>query len=180
MLVFEHELVVLDCDPKKSTYADMPEYYLILNLITYATLASTEQILGVATVSAAQPEVTIYAVDAGFVKIKQIVGFKSSIRYLDFSTDNNFMQVEDSVGETQLYELEQDRVNPKEVKFDTEFLGEGLRTFKKLKGVHNQFNNNNKIVHIKKLRGMPIVAIADELGTLRLFNYPNLQGESYY
>lgn len=33
---------------------------------------------------------------------------------------------------------------------------------------------------IRKLLGRPIVLIADEIGTVRLFNYPNVQGESYY
>lgn len=31
-----------------------------------------------------------------------------------------------------------------------------------------------------KVLGKPIIVIADELGTIRLFNYPNMQGESYY
>jgi hypothetical protein len=28
--------------------------------------------------------------------------------------------------------------------------------------------------------GKPIVVIGDELGTIRFFNYPNVQGEGYY
>ena len=71
-------------------------------------------------------------------------------------------------------------MNPKEVKFETEFLGEGLRSFKKLKGVNNQYNKNNKIVKICKISGVPVVAISDELGTIRLFNYPNVLTEPYY
>ena len=54
-----------------------------------------ERLLGVATVSAAAPEVTLYNAEAGFQMLKQIFGFKSAIRYLDFSTDNYYMQVED-------------------------------------------------------------------------------------
>jgi hypothetical protein len=100
MLVFEHELIVIDTDPGRATYKELTDYHLILNLITYATLANTEQILGVATVAQATPEITIYGVDQGFVKLKEIRGFKASIRYLDFSTDNYYMQVQDSVGDT--------------------------------------------------------------------------------
>jgi hypothetical protein len=48
-------------------------------------------LLGVATISAATPEVTLFATDGGFMKLKQIFGFKSSIKYLDFSTDNFYM-----------------------------------------------------------------------------------------
>jgi len=122
----------------------------------------------------------LFATDGGFIKIKQIVGFSSSIKYLDFSTDNYFMQVEDSVGEVHIYELENDKVHPNTITFELEWLGEGLRSYSRLRGLKHQYNNNNKIVKIKKLLGKPIVVIADELGTLRLFNYPNVKGELYY
>jgi len=33
---------------------------------------------------------------------------------------------------------------------------------------------------IKKLLGKPVIVISDEMGTIRLFNYPNVKGEPYY
>ena len=33
---------------------------------------------------------------------------------------------------------------------------------------------------IKKLHGKPVILITDELGTIRLFNYPNMSGEPFY
>lgn len=81
-----------DSDPKTNKFEEKADYALILNQITYATLNQNEQILGVATISAAAPEVTLYSTDGGgFMKLKQIFGFKSSISYLDFSTDNGYM-----------------------------------------------------------------------------------------
>lgn len=134
-----------------------------------------------ATVSAAAPEVTLYAADLGFTKLKQIFGFKSTIRYLDFSTDNYYMQVEDTVGEVTLYEIETDRpIQTDSVDFELEWLGPGLRNYQRLKGVRNFFNPNNQIAQVRKVLGKPIVVIADDTGTLRLFNYPNTQGEAYY
>lgn len=88
--------------------------------------------------------------------------------------------MEDSVGEVQLYEIENDKVYQQDIMFELEWLGEGLRSYSRLKGIRHQYNNNNKIVKIKKLLGKPIVVIADELGTIRLFNYPNIKGEHYY
>lgn len=45
-----------------------------------------------ATISTAkQPEVTLYSTEGGFMKLKQIFGFKAAIKYLDFSTDNFYM-----------------------------------------------------------------------------------------
>mmetsp|Transcript_15651 Transcript_15651/g.21192 ORF Transcript_15651/g.21192 Transcript_15651/m.21192 type:complete len:96 (+) Transcript_15651:161-448(+) len=95
MLVFEHEIMVLDTDPMSNHFDELREYSLALNTITYATINQNERLLGVATVSAAAPEVTLYAATTGFQKLKQIFGFKSTIKYLDFSTDNYYMQVED-------------------------------------------------------------------------------------
>jgi hypothetical protein len=119
--------------------------------------------LGVATISASAPEVTLYSTDGGgFMKLKQIFGFKSAISFLDFSTDNQYMQVEDKIGEVTLYEIDTDRpIKTDAIDFELEWLGDGLRTYSRLKGVRRQYNANNKIVKIKKVLGRPIVIIAD-------------------
>jgi hypothetical protein len=119
--------------------------------------------LGVATISASAPEVTLYSTDGGgFMKLKQIFGFKSAISFLDFSTDNQYMQVEDKIGEVTLYEIDTDRpIKTDAIDFELEWLGDGLRTYSRLKGVRHQYNANNKIVKIKKVLGRPIVIIAD-------------------
>ena len=154
---------------------------MALNTITYATMNQNERLLGVATISAAAPEVTLYACQGNFQKLKQIFGFKSVIRYLDFSTDNYYMQVEDAVGEVTLYEIETDRpISTDVLDFELEWLGPGLRNYQRLKGVHHFYHPNNQIAHLRKLLGKPIVAICDEIGTIRLFNYPNTNGEAYY
>ena len=81
-----------DSDPKTNKFDEKPDHQLILNQITYATLSQNEQILGVATISASAPEVTLFSTDNNsFMKLKQIFGFKAPISYLDFSTDNGYM-----------------------------------------------------------------------------------------
>lgn len=93
---------------------------------------------------------------------------------MDFTTDNMYMQVEDNVGEVTLYEIETDRpVQTDAVDFELEWLGDGLRTYPQLKGIVSQFNQNNKIVQMKKILSKPIVAVSDDLGTIRFYNYPN-------
>lgn len=147
MIVFDHEIIVLDSDPKSNNFDEISNYTLSVNLITHAQLNHNEQILGVATVTtASQPDITLYSTDGGFMKLKQIFGFKSQIRFLDFSTDNYYLQVEDSVGEVTLYEIETDRpIQTDAIDFELEWLGEGLRTYARLKGVRHQYNSNNKI-----------------------------------
>ena len=42
LLVFEHEVFVLDSDPKKNTFEEKDEYHMTLNLITFAVLNNDE------------------------------------------------------------------------------------------------------------------------------------------
>lgn len=130
-----------------------------------------------ATTSAAAPEVTLYDTDKGFNKIKTLYGFKSSILYIDFSTDNYYLQCEDNLGEVWLFEIETQRViHTDAIDFELEWLGEGLRSYSNLKGVQTWYNQSNRIKQIAKVIGRPIVVVGDELGTIRLFNYPNIHG----
>ena len=100
-----------------------------LNTITYAIMNHNEKLLGVATTSAARPEITLYSTENGLMKLTQIFGFKSTIRYLDFSTDNYYLQIEDNVGEIILYEIETERpITTDAIDFEIEWLNEGLRT----------------------------------------------------
>jgi WD40 repeat protein len=181
MLIFENEIYVLDSNPNYNTFDELPSYTLKLNQISDAKLNHNEKILGVATTSAAAPEVTLYDTENGFSKMKTLYGFKSSIKYIDFSTDNYYLQCEDNLGEVLLFEIETQRIiHTDAVDFELEWLGEGLRSYSQLKGIHYWYSQSNKITQICKVIGRPIVAVGDELGTIRLFNYPNTTGEGYY
>jgi len=181
MLVFETEIIVLDSNPQANTFDEMPAYKLNLNQISDAKLNHNETLLGVATTSAAAPEVTLYDTDNGFTKIRALYGFKSSILYIDFSTDNYYLQCEDNLGEIWLFEIETQRViHTDAIDFELEWLGEGLRSYSNLKGIHTWYSQSNRIRQITKVIGRPIVVVGDELGTIRLFNYPNVYGQGYY
>jgi len=91
MLIFENEIYVLDSNPNYNMFDELPSYTLKLNQISDAKLNHNEKILGVATTSAAAPEVTLYDTENGFSKMKTLYGFKSSIKYIDFSTDNYYL-----------------------------------------------------------------------------------------
>jgi WD40 repeat protein len=95
------------------------------------------------------------------------------------------MLAEDNLGDITLYEVENDTpINPSKHlesnDYELEWLGEGLRTYSKLKGVRAQYNDNNKITQIRKVLGQPIIIVCDEVGSIRLFNYPNTSRELYY
>ena len=62
-----------------------------LNKISDAKLNSNERLLGVASISSQIPEVSLYETEDGFSKLSTYYGFKASIRYIDFSTDNYYL-----------------------------------------------------------------------------------------
>jgi hypothetical protein len=66
LLVFENEIYVVDSNPNYNTFDELPAYTLKLNTISDAKLNFNERILGVATTSAAAPEVTLYDTENGF------------------------------------------------------------------------------------------------------------------
>jgi WD40 repeat protein len=80
-----------------------------------------------------------------------------------------------------LIEIETSRViNTDAIDFELEWLGEGLRSYSALETIRKQFNIDNKITSITKLPGLPIIAVGDEIGTIRFFNNPNTGSDIYY
>lgn len=117
-------------------YDELRDYSLKLNKITDAKLNSSEKILGVASSSSGAPDVCLYEVANGFTKIATFYGFKASITYIDFSSDNQYLQVEDNAGEVQLFEIETSRlISNDAMDFELEWLGEGLRSFHPIENV---------------------------------------------
>lgn len=56
--------------------------------------------------------------------VKEIYGFKASVKYMDFSTDNYYLQIEDNIGDVTLYEIETDRaIQADNMDFEHEWLG---------------------------------------------------------
>lgn len=85
------------------------------------------------------------------------------------------------MGEVQLFEIESSRlINTDAIDFDLEWLGEGLRTYSAIENVRKQYSADNKILSIVKLPGKPIIAIGDEVGTVRFYNYPNNGRDGYF
>lgn len=74
-------------------YDELRDFTLKLNKITDAKLNSSEKILGVASSSSGAPDVCLYEVadKEGFTKIATFYGFKASITYIDFSSDNQYL-----------------------------------------------------------------------------------------
>lgn len=105
-----------------------------------------------ASTSSSTPEVSLYETEDGFAKLTTFYGFKTAIRYIDFSTDNYYLQVEDQLGEVQLFEIESARLIANDaIDFELQWLGEGLRSYSPLENVRKQYSSDNKILQICKL-----------------------------
>jgi len=144
-------------------------------------LNHNEKILGVASLQTGTPEISLYDTELGFNKLTTFYGFKSKIVYLDFSTDNYYLQCEDQIGEVHLFEIETSRqISTDTLDFELEWLNEGLRSHQPLECIRRLYSKENQITNIVKVRGKPVIAVGDEIGTIRLFSYPNLGNEGYY
>ena len=162
MLVLENEIIVLNSDPNTNKFEEMPRFNLKLNTISDCKVNSKERILGLATKSAAAPEVSLNDTKNDFYLLKILYGFKASLRYLDFSIDNYYLQCENNLGEIMLFEIETQRVVKTDtIDFELEWLGKGPKSLSTLKGVHQFCDHNNRITEIAKVTGLPIVAIND-------------------
>ena len=146
MIVFENEIIVVDSNPTASKYDELVEYKLALNPISDVKLNYSENLLAVATYSASAPDISIFEVNYGFKRKTNIVGFKTAIKHIDFSTDNKYLQCEDNLGESWLIEIDTKRVIHTEAGgFELEWLGDGLRSNPDLKGIHYYYGQSNKI-----------------------------------
>jgi len=173
--------MVLDANLKNGGYVELKEYELKLNKISDAKLNTSENLLGVASTTGTTPEVSLYETNDGFAKLTTFYGFKSSIKHIDFSTDNYYLQCEDNDREVSLFEIESSRlINMGAVDFDLEWLGEGLRTYPQLAQIRKQYSADNNILNIIKVPNKPIIAIGDEIGTIRFYSYPNEGKDGYY
>jgi len=181
MMVFDSDIQVLDANLKGGGYTELKEYELKLNKISDAKLNADELLLGIACSTGATPEISLYETREGFAKLSTFYGFGEIIKAIDFSTDGRYLHAEDRTGKVHLWEVQTSRpIAPETVTWPMEWLGEGLRTYRHVADIRDVYSEENKILNIIKVPGRPIIAIGDEIGTVRLYNYPNDGNPNYY
>lgn len=96
----------------------------------------------------------------------------TTIEYIDFSTDDNYIMLKDNFEEILIVDIKNSRrINTIFIEHDVNWQSDGLKIHESTKGVHNFYSDENKIMQITKLRENAI-AVTDEMGTIRIFNYP--------
>eukprot|EP01016_Furgasonia_blochmanni_P022356 TRINITY_DN24386_c0_g1_i1.p1 TRINITY_DN24386_c0_g1~~TRINITY_DN24386_c0_g1_i1.p1 ORF type:complete len:291 (+),score=52.47 TRINITY_DN24386_c0_g1_i1:64-936(+) len=106
----------------------------------------------------------------------------SSVEFLDFSTDNFYLLYKDYFAEITIIDLStMNRINTLFVEFDIEWISDGIKISDKTKGVGAHYSDDNRVIRMVRI-GDKTLAVTDEMGTIRLFDYPceGGPGNGYY
>ncbi len=57
------------------------------------------------------------------------------------------------------------------MEYDIEWCSDGIKVTEKTKGINTYYSDENKILKVVKISDKSI-AVTDQMGTIRLFNYP--------
>jgi len=127
MVVFQEQIAILE--QGAGMFDQLETFNLKIQRISAVKFDHSETILAIACQAGESPEVKLYLLNENHFKwLKTLYGFKAQIKFLDFSSDNQFILCEDSLGEIIYYEVESQRVINTDISdFKMEFLEDGLR-----------------------------------------------------
>jgi WD40 repeat protein len=182
MLIFEQDIICLDSDPKRGDYQTMEQYSANFNKIFCAKLTFDEKKLAVGTITGSKPQIQIFTVDDKLQFYKNLRPSNQTIKYIDFSVDNDYMVTEDDLGNENYFEMHTDKnIDEKAIDFQLQWLENGLFRDKQIKGVHKNFySSKNPVTQITKILDQDVVVVGDKMGTIRFYDYPNVKGKNYY
>lgn len=181
LLAFEDEVVVIkvEKDSEENLVYEMLAGFVIQGkYITDVKINQDESLLAISSNPEQKPQVDLYNIaEDEFTLDKNIFGFRVPVNKLDFSTDGFYLMCEDNLGEVLVFELEtQNFASLQSIEFEIEWMSEGIRHSSGIKGVHSHYRAINKLNTLSKNPAYSIVAIGDQLGVLRLFNFPHFNG----
>lgn len=180
IIAFEQQIIMLDAS--KSDFPDLPQNQLSFNSnISDVKLNYKEEILGVALDPSQMEQnikIILYRLDAErhvFEKFK-IIDSSNRIEFIDFSTDHQYMIYKDRRDELVLIDQSSwDKENQQNLEFNIEWCSDGQKVHKNSQGIHLFYGEENKLLCITQLSDSAVV-VTDEIGTIRVFNYPCATG----
>ena len=185
LLAFETSLIVLDIKDKHIAF-EIDSYRLKFDIIASSVKVSrNEEFLAVAFApnERMNTKIEIYNVNTEESKLVfryKIENINSSIEYMDFSTDNFLLMYKDSIGKSSFFDLSdlQNKDDQPGVEYDIEWMSDGLKTSENRIGLDPCYTEENMIMKLSRVGRQSLIA-ADEIGTIRLFEYPCKQ-TGYY
>lgn len=117
-------------------------------------------------------EIIIHEIGKSIVEKFVVVNLKYEIEFLDFSRDSRYLLFKDSFEELGMVNLQTyKRINTIFVEMGVEWEAEGLRISPHGQRIYCAYSRDNKITNVRRL-GSSHIIIGDEMGTLRIFEYP--------
>lgn len=176
MCVFEHQIVGLDVargTPKQVAYMSMNS----LRKISDARLSNSEAMLALALSedSENKAEIRIYQVDlqVGLVNVETIRDISSPVQIMDFTIDNTYLMYKEALGQRCFYDLLNFKRNDYlGQNFDPKFMSSGMLLSPSAANIARLQSPANRFVAFAMPTAQSLLAI-DDIGTIRLFQYPS-------
>lgn len=183
-IAFEAKVIAIVNDIEKG-YEKDPKFKIACpSAISDIKLAPNELLLAVALEPDPKQnemaQIDLYSVEAdSFEHMCSISNLSTGINFLDFSSDSFYMLYQDSFEETTIIELQTfKKIQGFALEFELEWCADGNKCLDTTKGVQSYFTEDNRCLRLLKVDDKVII-VSDELGSVRIFNYPYLPGSGY-
>lgn len=183
-IALNDEFVVISQEPGNAIVARTP----LSQPISDMQISQCEDLLGVAysgneTLS---PKIEIYGIQKEKTNpfeqyIWGIEKFSDPISKIDISLSAKYIMIQTSEEDVAYFNInaqKMDRVpqSTEEEEAEVEWCGEGPSLSEKKRGIQNYYySDQNKMTSCKILHSLKTAVVTDEIGTVRLFNYPLYQ-----
>jgi hypothetical protein len=176
VISFEKRLVILDIHDDLNIF-EIESFSQKFNLVTSDIKVNVdESILAVAMAPNYEvcTEISIYKIDFEEKKLDLyhcISNISSSIEFMDFSSDNVYLMYMDNIKKKCFFDLKnkvKDESENLNLKYDVEWISEGLKTSEKIRGLAPCYTEDNEITCLVRVGQRSMIA-ADQIGTVSLF-----------
>lgn len=176
IISFETKIVVMNTESRENP-VEMPTFTMNFTLVTSDMRVNfDEKMLAVAMApnDKTNTAIDIYAIDyeqRKFTIYFHVPGISSSILFMDFSSDNVYLLYMDNIGKKHYIDLKDKIKDPKLDLKSVEWISEGLKISDKRRGLDPNYTEENNVTCLVRGGRNSIIA-ADQIGTIRIFEYP--------
>jgi WD40 repeat protein len=177
--VFEHQIVCLDVKSKKLERKEKL-CMNILRVVTDARVNKEESLFAIALAENQEnkTEIRIFKLDEtkGFISLSTVEEIESPIEIMDFTTDSTYLMFKEILGQRVFYDLLNFKKNDTlGQNFDPPFLTTGLLLSPSAANLLRLQTDDNRFT-VFTLAGNKSLVATDEIGTIRIFPFPNKDG----
>lgn len=177
--VFEHQVVCLNAKSKKLERFEKLSMN-ILRVVTDARINKEESLIAIALAESQEykTEIRIFRIDEkkGYISLSTVEEIESPIEILDFTIDSTYLMYKEVLVQRVFYDLLNFKKNDTlGQNFDPQFLTSGLMLSPAASNLLKLQSDDNRFT-VFTLAGTKSLIAADEIGTIRIFPFPNKEG----